>query len=55
MAQAVMQLCKTESLTIAYEHHGLAAGAPVILLHGFSYSPAPSMKSPRPSAPRATG
>ncbi len=31
--------CKTASLTIAYEQHGPASGASVILLHGFPYSP----------------
>ncbi|WP_438301180.1 alpha/beta fold hydrolase [Pseudomonas sp. NMS19W] len=39
MTQAVMQFCKTESLTIAYERHGPENGTPVILLHGFPYSP----------------
>lgn len=55
MTQAVMQFCKTESLTIAYEHHGPQNGTPIILLHGFPYSPAPTTKSPRPSPLRGTG
>jgi pimeloyl-ACP methyl ester carboxylesterase len=29
----------TDTLTIAYEEHGSADGAPVILLHGFPYDP----------------
>ncbi|MHC8287886.1 alpha/beta fold hydrolase [Pseudomonas sp. XS1P51] len=29
----------TPSLQIAYEEHGLATGEPIILLHGFPYSP----------------
>ena len=29
----------TPTLTIAYEQHGPNNGAPVILLHGFPYSP----------------
>ena len=29
----------TDTLTIAYEEHGPADGAPVILLHGFPYDP----------------
>lgn len=39
MTSAVTLLCKTASLTIAYEQHGPESGEPVILLHGFPYSP----------------
>ncbi|HZQ00469.1 MAG TPA: alpha/beta hydrolase [Reyranella sp.] len=34
-----MKLVRTEFLEIAYEEHGPADGAPVILLHGFPYDP----------------
>lgn len=35
----VIQHIETPSLTIAYEHHGPTTGEPIILLHGFPYSP----------------
>jgi pimeloyl-ACP methyl ester carboxylesterase len=35
----VIQAVETPALKIAYEHHGPATGDPVILLHGFPYSP----------------
>lgn len=35
----VVQYIETPSLKVAYEHHGPATGDPVILLHGFPYSP----------------
>ncbi|MFJ7798513.1 alpha/beta fold hydrolase [Pseudomonas sp. NPDC096950] len=35
----VVQFSETPTLKIAYEHHGPTTGAPVILLHGFPYSP----------------
>lgn len=34
-----VQYLQTPRLHIAYEHHGPADGAPVILLHGFPYDP----------------
>jgi pimeloyl-ACP methyl ester carboxylesterase len=36
---AVIQFAQTPSLNIAYEEHGPFTGEPVILLHGFPYSP----------------
>lgn len=39
MSGKAILLCKTASLTIAYEAHGPETGMPVILLHGFPYSP----------------
>ncbi|MBV4465111.1 pimeloyl-ACP methyl ester carboxylesterase [Pseudomonas sp. F-14 TE3623] len=36
---AQIQYALTPSLNIAYEEHGPSAGDPVILLHGFPYSP----------------
>lgn len=39
MSGKAILLCKTASLTIAYEVHGPETGVPVILLHGFPYSP----------------
>lgn len=37
--EALIQNIKTPTLTVAYEEHGPATGAPIILLHGFPYSP----------------
>ena len=34
-----MKSVRTPTLEIAYEEHGPADGAPVILLHGFPYDP----------------
>ncbi|MGF6209774.1 alpha/beta fold hydrolase [Pseudomonas frederiksbergensis] len=34
-----IQYVETPSLKIAYEHHGPTTGEPIILLHGFPYSP----------------
>ena len=34
-----MKSIRTEFLEVAYEEHGPASGAPVILLHGFPYDP----------------
>ena len=34
-----MQSVRTPTLDIAYEEHGPADGAPVVLLHGFPYDP----------------
>ncbi|WP_346657424.1 alpha/beta hydrolase [Pseudomonas sp. dw_612] len=34
-----MHTVETPTLTIAYEHHGPTTGDPIILLHGFPYSP----------------
>jgi pimeloyl-ACP methyl ester carboxylesterase len=39
MSGKAILFCKTVSLTIAYEAHGPETGVPVILLHGFPYSP----------------
>ncbi|MBS4088571.1 alpha/beta fold hydrolase [Pseudomonas rustica] len=39
MSGKAILFCKTASLTIAYEVHGPETGVPVILLHGFPYSP----------------
>ncbi|SEN94217.1 alpha/beta fold hydrolase [Pseudomonas sp. ok266] len=39
MSGKAILFCKTASLTIAYEAHGPETGVPVILLHGFPYSP----------------
>jgi pimeloyl-ACP methyl ester carboxylesterase len=35
----MIKLVRTQTLEIAYEEHGAADGAPVILLHGFPYDP----------------
>ncbi|RON48949.1 alpha/beta hydrolase [Pseudomonas frederiksbergensis] len=35
----VIQHIETPQLNIAYEHHGPTTGDPIILLHGFPYSP----------------
>lgn len=37
--EALIQNIKTPTLTVAYEEHGPATGDPIILLHGFPYSP----------------
>ncbi|TWC18706.1 MULTISPECIES: alpha/beta fold hydrolase [unclassified Pseudomonas] len=37
--EALIQNIKTPTLTVAYEEHGPAAGDPILLLHGFPYSP----------------
>ncbi|MET0775993.1 MAG: alpha/beta hydrolase [Pseudomonas mandelii] len=37
--EALIQYTKTPVLTVAYEEHGPAAGDPILLLHGFPYSP----------------
>lgn len=37
--EALIQNIKTPTLTFAYEEHGPAAGDPILLLHGFPYSP----------------
>ncbi|AWM93347.1 alpha/beta hydrolase [Pseudomonas sp. 31-12] len=37
--EASIQYAKTQVLTVAYEEHGPTTGDPVILLHGFPYSP----------------
>lgn len=37
--EALIQSIKTPTLTVAYEEHGPASGDPIILLHGFPYSP----------------
>jgi pimeloyl-ACP methyl ester carboxylesterase len=37
--EALIQYAKTPVLTVAYEEHGPTTGDPVILLHGFPYSP----------------
>lgn len=39
MTRAEIRFSQTPSLTIGYEHHGPENGTPVILLHGFPYSP----------------
>jgi pimeloyl-ACP methyl ester carboxylesterase len=39
MSGKAILFCKTASLTIAYEARGPETGVPVILLHGFPYSP----------------
>lgn len=39
MTDDAILFSRTPSLTIAYEYHGPDTGAPVILLHGFPYSP----------------
>jgi pimeloyl-ACP methyl ester carboxylesterase len=39
MIQAAIKHIRTPTLDIAYEEHGPAAGAPVILLHGWPYDP----------------
>lgn len=39
MTDGAILFSKTPSLTIAYEYHGPDTGTPVILLHGFPYSP----------------
>lgn len=37
--EALIQNIKTPTLTVAYEEHGPATGDPILLLHGFPYSP----------------
>lgn len=37
--EALIQNTKTPTLTVAYEEHGPATGDPILLLHGFPYSP----------------
>ncbi|MDO9328186.1 MAG: alpha/beta hydrolase [Pseudomonas sp.] len=37
--EALIQNIKTPTLTVAYEEHGPTAGDPILLLHGFPYSP----------------
>ncbi|OYQ23703.1 alpha/beta hydrolase [Pseudomonas mandelii] len=37
--EALIQYTKTSVLMVAYEEHGPATGDPIILLHGFPYSP----------------
>src|SRR5690349_20735263 len=36
---ALIQYARTPNLNLAYEEHGPITGDPVILLHGFPYSP----------------
>lgn len=49
-----IESAQTPNLKIAYEKHGPTNGDPVILLHGFPYSPAPTTTSRQPSPQRAT-
>lgn len=37
--EALIQNIKPPTLTVAYEEHGPATGDPILLLHGFPYSP----------------